>query len=111
MMMILKSSEYELWLKAMKSKMDSMYDNQVWNLVNAPERIKLNGCRWIFKERSTWKVMRLPIRHALAVLKSIRIASMSWNIHETIKEFGFSDNMNEPCVYKKVSGSVVIFLM
>ena len=55
--------------------------------------------------------MRLPIRHVLAVLKSIRIASMSWDIHETIKEFGFSQNMDESCVYKKVSGSVVIFIM
>ncbi|KAJ8752227.1 hypothetical protein K2173_003863 [Erythroxylum novogranatense] len=34
---------------------------------------------------------------------------MSWNIHfdETIKEFGFIKNVDEPCVYKKVSGSGV----
>ena len=31
---VLKSSESELCLKAMKSEMDSMYDNQVWNLVD-----------------------------------------------------------------------------
>ena len=36
-----------------------------------------------------------------------------WNIHfdETIKEFGFSQNEDEPCVYKKVSGSAVVFLV
>ena len=42
---VLKSSESELWLKAMKSEMDSMYDNQVWNLVDAPEGIKPIGCK------------------------------------------------------------------
>ena len=32
---VLKSSEYELWFKAMESEMDSMYINQVWNLIGA----------------------------------------------------------------------------
>ncbi|KAL8147684.1 hypothetical protein AgCh_005128 [Apium graveolens] len=57
----------------------------------------------------------------VALLKSIRIllgiaayhdyeiwkASRRWNIRfdETIKEFGFIKNIDEPCVYKKVSGS------
>ena len=40
-------------------------------------------------------------------------ACRSWNIRfdETIKEFGFSQNPNEACVYKKVSGSVFVFLV
>ena len=40
-------------------------------------------------------------------------ASQSWNIHfdEAIKEFGFIKNEDEPCVYKKVSGSAVVFLV
>ena len=39
--------------------------------------------------------------------------SRSWNIRfdETIKEFGFSENQDEACEYKKVSRSVVVFLM
>ena len=41
---VLKSSESE-WLKAMKSEMDSMYDNQVWNLVDAPKGIKPIKCK------------------------------------------------------------------
>jgi hypothetical protein len=28
-----------------------------------------------------------------------------------VKEFGFIKNLEEPCVYRKVSGSVVIFLV
>ena len=32
------------WIKAMKSELDSMYSNQVWDLVKAPNEIKLIGC-------------------------------------------------------------------
>ena len=40
-------------------------------------------------------------------------ASRSWNLHfdETVKEFGFLKNEDEPCVYKKASGSIVVFLV
>lgn len=31
------------WLEAMKSEMQSMYDNQVWNLVHSLERVKPIG--------------------------------------------------------------------
>ena len=42
----------------------------------------------------------------------LKQASRSHNIrfNETIKEFGFSRNADETCMYKEVSGSVVIFL-
>ena len=45
------SSKFDQWLKAMKSKMDSMYTNQVWTLVNPPKAIKPIGCKWIFKKK------------------------------------------------------------
>ena len=43
----------------------------------------------------------------------LKQASRSWNLHfdEPIKEFGFIKNEDEPCVYKKVSGSAVVFLV
>ena len=37
------------WLEAMKCEMDSMYQNQVWDLVDAPEGVKPIGCKWIYK--------------------------------------------------------------
>ncbi|PNX91167.1 putative retrotransposon Ty1-copia subclass protein [Trifolium pratense] len=40
------------WLEAMKSEMDSMYTNQVWNLVEAPEGINPIGCKWVFKKKT-----------------------------------------------------------
>ena len=44
----LNSSEFDKWLEAMRSEMDSMYTNQVWTLVEPPEGIKPIGCKWIF---------------------------------------------------------------
>jgi hypothetical protein len=44
--------ESETWLEAFKSEMDSMYTNQVWNLVEAPEGINLIGCKWVFKKKT-----------------------------------------------------------
>jgi hypothetical protein len=43
----------------------------------------------------------------------LKQASRSWNMHfnEVVKGFGFIKNVEEPCVYKKVSGSVVVFLV
>ncbi|VFR01067.1 unnamed protein product, partial [Cuscuta campestris] len=42
----------------------------------------------------------------------LKQASRSWNIrfHETVISFGFERNSDESCVYKKVSGSAVVFL-
>ena len=61
-----------------------------------------------FKSRSGSKVCKLQ-----RSIYGLKQASASWNIRfdETIKEFGFSQNLDEPCVYKKTSGSAVVFLV
>ena len=43
----------------------------------------------------------------------LKQASRSWNLRfdKKIKEFGFSKNEDEPCVYMKISGSTVVFLI
>ncbi|KAK9018928.1 hypothetical protein V6N11_033973 [Hibiscus sabdariffa] len=43
----------------------------------------------------------------------LKQASRSWNFrfNEAIQEFGFIRNEDEPCVYKKFSGSIVSFLI
>ena len=176
----------------MESKIDSMYVNQVWSLVDAPEGINPIGCKWVYKKKigidgqiETYKA-RLVAKgfrqkygidyeetfSPVAMLKSIRImlaiaayhdyeiwqmdvktaflngfleeevymsqpegfisknkpnqvcklkrsiyglkqASRSWNIRfdETIKRFGFIKNVDEPCIYKKTSGSAIVFLV
>ena len=38
------------WLDAIKSRIVSMYENQVWNLVDPPEGVKPIEHKWIYKE-------------------------------------------------------------
>ena len=39
--------------EAMESEMQSMYDNQVWTLVDPPQGAKIIECKWIFKDIPT----------------------------------------------------------
>jgi len=39
------------WLDAMKDELKSMAHNDVWDLVELPERCKRVGCKWIFKTK------------------------------------------------------------
>ena len=43
----------------------------------------------------------------------LKQASKSWNIRfdMTVKEFDFIKNEDEPCVYKKTSGSAIVLLI
>ena len=41
----MSNMDAHLWQKAMKAKVESMYSNQVWELVKALKRIKLIGCK------------------------------------------------------------------
>jgi hypothetical protein len=43
----------------------------------------------------------------------LKQASQSWSLRfdEVVKGFDFVKNVEEPCVYKKVSGSAVVFLV
>ncbi|CAL8991213.1 unnamed protein product [Prunus brigantina] len=93
------------WQEAMKSEMDSMYANQVWTLVDPPEGIVLIGNKWVFKRKK-------GLDGKVKTYKA-RLASRSWNIHfdESVKGYGFSQNEDKPCVYKKNSGSAVVFLV
>ena len=47
---ILKSSESE-WLKAMESKMDSIYINQVWNLIGADTSVLLRQSKSLISNK------------------------------------------------------------
>ena len=41
----------EKWQSAMRSEIDSMGDNQVWNLVDPPDGVKPIECIWIYKKK------------------------------------------------------------
>ncbi|GKC65837.1 retrotransposon protein, putative, ty1-copia subclass, partial [Tanacetum coccineum] len=180
------------WLKSMNAEMQSMKDNQVWNLVDLPPNCKTVGSKWLFKKKTdmdgnihtykarlvakgftqTYEVDYEETFSPVADIKAIRIliaiaayydyeiwqmdvkttflngrlnedvymvqpegfvnpkhpgrvcklqrsiyglkqASRSWNkrFDEEIKRYGFTQNPNEPCVYKKASGSIIVFLI
>ncbi len=46
------SPEAAKWKEAMESEIQSMYDNQVWNLVDHTPGRKTVGCKWIFKKKT-----------------------------------------------------------
>ena len=48
----MEGPESEKWLEAMKSEIGSMYDNQVWTLVDIPEVRKPVENKWIFKKKT-----------------------------------------------------------
>jgi hypothetical protein len=43
------------WLGAMESKIQSMHDNQVWNLVDPINGVRPIGCKWVFKKKTDKK--------------------------------------------------------
>jgi len=47
----MSSVDSEKWQSAMKSEMESMYTNQVWTLVEAPEGVKPIECKWVYKRK------------------------------------------------------------
>jgi hypothetical protein len=44
-------SDSEKWKSAMRSEIDSMDNNQVWNLVDPPDGVKPIECKWIYKKK------------------------------------------------------------
>jgi hypothetical protein len=48
----MEGPESEKWLEAMKLEIRSMYDNQVWTLVDIPSDRKAVENKWIFKKKT-----------------------------------------------------------
>nr|GFA85486.1 hypothetical protein [Tanacetum cinerariifolium] len=46
------SPEAAKWKEAMKSEIQSMYNNQIWNLVDTTPDLKMVRCKWIFKKNT-----------------------------------------------------------
>ena len=47
----MKDVDSKVWQQAMDLEMDSMYSNQVWELVDFPKGVKPIGCKWIYKRK------------------------------------------------------------
>ena len=46
------SPDFDKWLEAMKSKIGSMYENKVWNLMDLPDDRRPIEYKWIFKNKN-----------------------------------------------------------
>ncbi|GKA68145.1 retrotransposon protein, putative, ty1-copia subclass, partial [Tanacetum coccineum] len=141
---VLLDPESEKWLEAMNAEMQSMKDNQVWNLVDLPpnyiKAIRILIAITAYYDYEIWQMdvktaflkgrlnedvyMVQPKgfvnpKHPGRVCKlqrsiyGLKQATRSWNkrFDEEIKKYGFTQNLDEPCVYKKASGSIIVFLI
>ncbi|GKA75200.1 retrotransposon protein, putative, ty1-copia subclass [Tanacetum coccineum] len=94
------------WKEAIKSEIQSMYDNQVWNLVDTAPGLKTVGCKWIFKKK-TYMDGKIHTYKARGVFLEIEMISKedSWSkidlkeIQESVDE--------EPIVNTKTQPEVV----
>jgi hypothetical protein len=53
----------EKWLGAMESEIESMNDNQVWNLVDPIDGVRPIGYKWFSRKKRTRMEMFTSIRH------------------------------------------------
>ncbi|KAL0284347.1 UNVERIFIED_CONTAM: Retrovirus-related Pol polyprotein from transposon TNT 1-94 [Sesamum angustifolium] len=97
------------WLEAMKSKMDSMSSNQVWKLLDRPKDVRPIGCKWVYK-RKIGADGEVTSFKAKFVAKGYNFARGHGQVHT---DYACHNSMNDfdPCVYKKVSGSSIVFLV
>jgi hypothetical protein len=53
----------DIWLEAMRSKIQSTYDNTIWNLVAPPTGVKLIANKWVLKKKLTLMVIWLVAKY------------------------------------------------
>ena len=91
------------------------YDYEIWKI--DVKTTFLNGN--LYEDLYMTQLECFPSKDGSKVCKiqnsiyGLKQVSRGWNIRfdETINEFGFSQNQDEACVYKKVSGSIVMFIV
>nr|GEW88498.1 putative retrotransposon protein [Tanacetum cinerariifolium] len=107
---------YELWY----GKVPNLSYLKVWGCVthvkqDTTDKLQQRSVKCIFigypKETMVYYFYFSPENKI--VVASLKQASRSWNkrFDEKIKKFGFAQNLEEPCVYQKGSGSNVTFLI
>nr|GEV29243.1 hypothetical protein [Tanacetum cinerariifolium] len=123
------SLEAAKWKEAIKSEIQSMYENQIWNLVDTTPDLKMVGCKWIFKKKTyidgkvyTYKD-RLVVKgytqtHGIDYEKTfspmdVKTAFFNEKLTEDVfmaqpEGFENAKSKDESCIYVKVSKSVMV---
>ena len=75
---------------------------------NLLEDVYMTQPEGFVQPKNSGKLYKLQIS-----IYGLKQASRSWNLHfdELVKGFRFFKNEDEPCVYKKISGSAILFLV
>ncbi|KAK4381750.1 hypothetical protein Sango_2938200 [Sesamum angolense] len=95
------------WLEVMKSKMDSIDSNQVWTLVDPPKGIKtyIGGFHFLLEKNRRSVISKGPS------MASNKLLEAGNTFGEVVRGYGFIKNEHDPCVYKKVNGSSVVYVV
>ncbi|GKC86854.1 retrotransposon protein, putative, ty1-copia subclass [Tanacetum coccineum] len=134
----LAGPEFDKWLEAMNTEMQSMKDNQIWILIELPPNGRTVRNKWLFKKKTDMDGNVYTVKARLvakgytqtygvdygenfsfvADIRAIRIilaiaAFYNFEIwfDEEIKKISFTQNPDEPRVYLKASRSNVAFLV
>ena len=99
LIVIVAYHDYEIW------KMDVKTAFLNGNLL---EDVYMTQPEGFVQPKNSGKVCKLQ-----RSIYGLKQATRSWNLRfdESVKGFGFVKNEDEPCVYKKISGSAIVFLV
>jgi hypothetical protein len=75
----MEGPESKKWLEAMKAEIRSMYDNQVWILVDIPSIRKAVENKWIFKKKTDMDGNVTVYRDRLVVKGFQKIQGVDYN--------------------------------
>ncbi|KAL6315461.1 hypothetical protein AAG906_000753 [Vitis piasezkii] len=107
------------WLIAMRDEMQSMSNNDVWELVDLPKGYKPIGCKWIFKTKRDNKGNTFPLvstKDSFRLIMAL-VAHFDLKLHRMDVKTSFlngdlsEENKFDQCVYMKVNGSKYIFMV
>jgi hypothetical protein len=105
----------------MEFEIQSMYDNQVWILIDPIDGVRLIDCKWIYKKKTDMagnihifkaRLVAKGFKHHKSIY-GLKRSSRSWNMcfDEVIKGFGFIKNLEGATIYKKINGGAIVFLI
>ena len=94
----------------------AIYDYEIWQMDVKTAFLNGHLDETIYMEQPEGFIKKDQDKKVCKLLKSIyglKQASRSWNLtfDETIKTYGFEQNVDEACVYKYITGKVVVFLV
>ena len=94
----------------------AFYDYEIWQMDVKTAFLNGNLSEDVYMTQPEGFVDPQNARKICKLQKSIyglKQASRSWNLRfdEVVKGFGFIKNEEEPCVYKRASGSALVFLV